>query len=50
MVVDITSENIANNLIKNVESLLGGKATYYECSDLKTRHKKIVIEYDHENK
>ena len=41
---------IAKNLVSNLESLLEGKAKYYHCSDLKTTHKKIVIEYDHETK
>lgn len=45
-----TNKVIAKNLVSNLESLLEGKATYWECSDLKTRHKKIVIEYDHQKK
>tara|TARA_B100002019_G_C20790025_1_gene366196 strand:+ start:294 stop:488 length:195 start_codon:yes stop_codon:yes gene_type:complete len=36
--------------VDNICKLLNGKATYYECSDLKTMHKKIVIEYAHETK
>ena len=39
-----------NNLVSDLESLLNGKAKYYQCSDLKTQHRKIVIEYDHEVK
>jgi len=45
-----TNKVIADDLVKNIEKLLGGKSTYYVCSDLKTMHKKIVIEYDHEVK
>jgi len=37
-------------MVSSLESLLDGKATYYECSDLKSKHKKIVIEYDRQNK
>ena len=47
---EATNKVIANNLVDNLEKLLNGKATYWECSDLKTKHKKIVIEYDHETK
>jgi len=45
-----TNRVIAKDLIENVEKLLCGKAHYLECSDRTTYHKKIVIEYDHENK
>jgi len=41
---------IANTLVSNLESLLDGKAKHYMCSDLKTTHRKIVIEYDHQTK
>ena len=45
-----TNRVIAKDLIENVEKLLCGKAHYLECSDRTTYHKKIVIEYDLENK
>tara|TARA_B100000925_G_scaffold284872_1_gene260436 strand:+ start:1677 stop:1838 length:162 start_codon:yes stop_codon:yes gene_type:complete len=45
-----TNKVIANNLVSNLEKLLKGKATYYECSDKHSQHKKIVIEYDYSNK
>lgn len=45
----VTHKVIADNLIEQVAELLGGTAKYYTCSDKKTQHKKIVIEYDHSN-
>lgn len=45
-----TNKVIADNLVQNLEKLLNGKATYIECCDKTTTHKKIVIEYDHERK
>ena len=45
----VTHKVIADNLIEQVAELLGGTARYYTCSDKKTQHKKIVIEYDHSN-
>lgn len=45
-----TNKAIAENLIKSIESLLGGEAKHYYCSDRTTKHEKIVIEYNHENK
>ena len=45
-----TNEQIVANLVEKIEELLGGKAHYIECSDRTTYHKKIVIEYDHEQK
>jgi len=45
-----TNMVIVENLIEKVEELLGGKATYLICCDRTTQHKKIVIEYDHEEK
>ena len=47
---NVTKLNIAKNLVEKIEDLLDGKAHYVECSDRTTYHKKIVIEYDHENK
>ena len=47
---NVTKLNIAKNLVEKIEELLGGKAHYIECSDRTTYHKKIVIEYDHQNK
>ena len=45
-----TKLNIAKNLVEKIEDLLGGKAHYVECCDRTTQHKKIVIEFNHENK
>lgn len=45
-----TNMVIAKDLVRNIESLLQGKAHYVECSDRTTYHKKIVIEYDHQDK
>ena len=47
---DENKQVTVKNLGSDLESLLNGKAKYYECSDLKTQHRKIVIEYDHEVK
>ena len=47
---DENKQVTVKNLVSDLESLLNGKAKYYECSDLKTQHRKIVIEYDHEVK
>ena len=47
---NVTKFNIAKNLVEKIEDLLDGKAHYVECSDRTTYHKKIVIEYDHEQK
>ena len=44
---EATNRVIADNLVKSIEQLLDGTAKYYTCSDKKTQHKKIVIEYDH---
>ena len=46
----MTKLNIAKNLVEKIEDLLDGNAHYVECSDRTTYHKKIVNEYDHENK
>lgn len=41
----------ANNLIDRVAELLEAKSVrYFSCSDRTTKHEKIVIEYNHENK
>jgi hypothetical protein len=47
---EVTKLNIAKNLVEKIEELLDGKAHYVECSDRTTQHRKIVIEYNHENK
>ena len=47
---NVTKLNIVKNLVEKIEELLGGEAHYIECSDRTTYHKKIVIEYDHQNK
>tara|TARA_A200000159_G_scaffold1612_1_gene1774 strand:+ start:474 stop:656 length:183 start_codon:yes stop_codon:yes gene_type:complete len=45
-----TNKVIVENLIEKIEELLDGEAHYYECCDRTTRHRKIVIEYDHTEK
>lgn len=45
-----SNKSIADNLVKSIAELLDGEAHYFECSDRTTYHKKIVIEYDHQNK
>ncbi len=47
---EATNKVIADQLVENLEKLLNGKATYWQCSDLKTKHRKIIIEYNHEIK
>ena len=46
----VTNKSIADNLVQSIAELLDGKASYYICCDRTTSHKKIVIEYDHEEK
>ncbi len=36
--------------LDNICRILGGEAKHYICTDKKTQHEKIVIEYNHENK
>jgi cell division protein ZapA (FtsZ GTPase activity inhibitor) len=36
--------------LNEIAKQLGGKVEYYQCSTLHTRHKKIVITYDAEQK
>lgn len=45
-----TNKVIADNLVKSLEQLLDGKASYYYCSDRTTQHEKIVIEFNHSSK
>ena len=45
-----TNKVLADQLVENLEKLLGGKATHWVCIDKKTQHEKIVIEYNHQNK
>ena len=46
----VTNQHIADNLVQSVAELLDGKVQYYYCSDKKTEHRKIVIEYEHKTK
>jgi hypothetical protein len=46
----VTNKSIADNLVQSIAELLDGEVHYIECSDRTTHHKKIVIEYDHEEK
>ena len=39
-----------NTQLDNICKILGGEAKHYICTDKKTQHQKIVIEYDHKNK
>jgi hypothetical protein len=41
-----TDQVIADNLVKSIESLLGGKARYVTVIDKKSSYKRIVIDYD----
>jgi hypothetical protein len=36
--------------LDNICKILGGEAKYYTCCDRTTKHEKIVIEYNHEQK
>jgi len=36
--------------VDNICTILGGTVKHISCSDLKTTHRKIVIEYDHQEK
>ena len=47
---EATNKVIANNLVINLEKLLNGTAKYVVCSDRTTTHRKIIIEYDHQQK
>jgi hypothetical protein len=44
------NELLAKNQLKNVTKLLGGKLSYWVCSDKYTEHRKIIIEYDAKHK
>ena len=48
--VNVTNQNIANNLLKSVGQLLNAEVKHYICLDRTTQHEKIVIEYNHSNK
>ena len=45
-----TKLNIAKDLVEKIEELLDGKAHHFYVSDRTTKHEKIVIEFNHENK
>ncbi|QPB08446.1 hypothetical protein [Synechococcus phage S-H9-2] len=47
---EATNKAIAANLVSSIEQLLGGTASHYYVSDRTTKHEKIVIEFNHENK
>ena len=46
----VTNEQIVASLVEKIEELLDGKAKHYYVSDRTTKHEKIVIEYNHEDK
>jgi len=48
--VNVTNMNVANNLVKKIEELLGGTSKHYICCDKTTQHEKIVIEYNYTKK
>ncbi len=48
--VDDSSKFALQIQLDNICRILGGEATHYICTDKKTQHQKIVIEYDHKNK
>ena len=41
---------IVDNQLHNVCNILGGELKHYICTNKTTTHRKIVIEYNHENK
>ena len=41
---------IVDYQLDNICRILGGEAKYYICSSKTTTHRKLVIEYNHENK
>jgi|TARA_B100000073_G_scaffold88079_1_gene69027 macrodomain Ter protein organizer (MatP/YcbG family) len=46
-----TNEAIARNLVDSIAKLLEARnVRYFSCSDLRTEHKKIEIEYDYKEK
>ena len=47
---EATNKIIAEQMVSNLEKLLDGKATHCVCSDAKSSHEKIIIEYNHKNK
>ena len=48
---EATNRVIANNLVDSIAALLQAKSVrHFYCSDPKTTHEKIVIEYNHKKK
>jgi hypothetical protein len=47
---DKTKSILAGIQVENICKLLGGEVQYYQCCDLHTEHKKIVIIYDKKKK
>ena len=45
-----TKSIVAGLQIENICKLLDGEVKYYQCSDLYSEHKKIVITYDKKKK
>jgi hypothetical protein len=45
-----TKSILAGIQIENICKLLGGEVQHYQCSDLHSEHKKIVIIYDKKKK
>ena len=47
---NVINENIAKSLLSQAGELLGGEVKYIICTDKTTEHRKVVIEYDFQNK
>jgi hypothetical protein len=41
---------VVDTQLHNICKILGGEANHYICTDKKTQHEKIIIEYNHQKK
>ena len=46
----VINETIAKSLLSQAGELLGGEVKYMVCTDRTTEHRKVVIEWDHQEK
>ena len=46
----VINESIAKSLLSQAGELLGGEVKYMVCTDRTTEHRKVVIEWDHQEK
>tara|TARA_B100000212_G_scaffold156934_1_gene117902 strand:- start:12652 stop:12810 length:159 start_codon:yes stop_codon:yes gene_type:complete len=46
----VINESIAKSLLSQAGELLGGEIKYMVCTDRTTEHRKVVIEWDHQEK